>query len=143
LLRLALSFVSKISGLLSMTRRLVSSAKRIDKAVSVVAWRRSFIYSKNNREPNTEPCGTPCWILDHLDVMLRGDELSFKLMRWYLSLRYGEYKFLATPVIPYISSLCNRILWFTQSKTFSTSQKSPLALSLLLNAVRLHLAKYI
>jgi hypothetical protein len=34
IVRLALNFVSKISGLLSMTRRLVSSAKRIDKAVS-------------------------------------------------------------------------------------------------------------
>jgi hypothetical protein len=54
--RLALSFVSKISGLLSMTRRLVSSAKRIDKAVSVVAWGRSLIYSKYNRGPKTEPC---------------------------------------------------------------------------------------
>jgi hypothetical protein len=28
---------------------------------------------------------------------------------------------LDTSVIPYISNLCNRILWFTQSKAFSTS----------------------
>jgi hypothetical protein len=38
IMRLALSLVSNISGLLSMTIKLVSSAKRIDKAESAVAW---------------------------------------------------------------------------------------------------------
>jgi hypothetical protein len=60
IMRLALSLFSKISGLLSMTIRLVSSAKRIDKAESAVAWGRSLMYNKNNRGPKTEPCGTPC-----------------------------------------------------------------------------------
>jgi hypothetical protein len=58
--RLEFSLVSKIPGFLSTTIRLVSSMKRIDIAVSAVAWGRSLIYNKNNRGPKTEPCGTPC-----------------------------------------------------------------------------------
>jgi hypothetical protein len=68
--------------------RLVSSAKSIGKAESIVAWWRSLIYNRNNRGPKTEPCGTPYCILDQLDTMLREVELFFKLTRWYLSLRY-------------------------------------------------------
>jgi hypothetical protein len=58
--KLELSLDSKMPGFLSTTRRLVSSAKSIDIAVSAVAWGRSLIYNKNNRGPNTERCGTPC-----------------------------------------------------------------------------------
>jgi hypothetical protein len=56
IMRLALSLVSKISGHLSMTIRLVS-AKRIDKAESAVAWGTSL--NNKNRGPKTEPCGNP------------------------------------------------------------------------------------
>jgi hypothetical protein len=39
--------------------RLVSSANKIDKAESAVAWGGSLIYNKKSRGPNTEPCGIP------------------------------------------------------------------------------------
>jgi hypothetical protein len=43
ILRFTLSFVSRVSGLVSVTSRLVSSAKTIGKAESAVAWGRSLI----------------------------------------------------------------------------------------------------
>jgi hypothetical protein len=46
----------------------VSSAKRIGIADPFMAEGKSFIYSKNNKGPNTEPCGTPCLILDQFDI---------------------------------------------------------------------------
>jgi hypothetical protein len=54
-IRLSLSLVSKVWRLLSITRRLVSSAKRTDIALSTVARVRSLMYNKNNRGPRTEP----------------------------------------------------------------------------------------
>jgi hypothetical protein len=48
-IRLELSLVSKVSKRLSITRRLVSSAKRTDIASSAVARGRSLMYNKNNR----------------------------------------------------------------------------------------------
>jgi hypothetical protein len=83
-----LSLVSKLSGLLTVTIKLVSSAKRIGIADSSMAKGRSLIYSKNNNDPCVEPCGMPCRILNQLDSMLQRDTLSVKITN---SSRYWEY----------------------------------------------------
>jgi hypothetical protein len=54
-LRLSLSLVSKVSRPLLITRRLVSSAKITDIALSAVARGRSLMYNKNNNGLRTEP----------------------------------------------------------------------------------------
>jgi hypothetical protein len=68
----------KLSEFLSVITKLVSSANKIGLDDLFMADGKSFIYSKNNRGPKTEPCGTPCLILDQFDVKDWPLSLSFK-----------------------------------------------------------------
>jgi hypothetical protein len=40
---------------------------------------KSFIYSKNNKGPKTELCGTPCLILDQFDAKEWPLDLTFNI----------------------------------------------------------------
>jgi len=49
---------------------LVSSANKIGTDLSFMNLGRSFINTRESRGPKTEPCGTPCSTLDHIDIII-------------------------------------------------------------------------
>ena len=77
------------------------------------------LYSKNNRGPIIDPCGTPHVILLHCDCTL----LYFT--NCWRSLRYFSNHDRAFPLIPYWESLFSRILSSTVSKALARSNTVP------------------
>jgi len=47
---------------------LVSSANNMGKVLCVTAFGKSLMYRRKNKGPKTDPCGTPCFTLDHLET---------------------------------------------------------------------------
>jgi hypothetical protein len=72
-----LRFIFNLAGFPSVITILVSSANKIGVDDLFMADGKSFIYSKNNTGPKTEPCGTPCLILDQFDAKEWPLDLTF------------------------------------------------------------------
>jgi hypothetical protein len=49
---------------------LVSSVKVIGVESLFIVLGKSFIYKRNNKGPNIDPCGTPCLTLSQSEVIL-------------------------------------------------------------------------
>jgi len=48
---------------------LVTSANNMGVALLKMALGKSLIYKRNSRGPITDPCGTPCFTLDHVETV--------------------------------------------------------------------------
>jgi len=88
------SFISSITLLISSLNSevlwfaiiiLVSSANRSGYDGLAIIFRRSFIQSKKNKGPSTEPWGTPCFILPHSEKVVLHilEALLFIRTLWY------------------------------------------------------------
>src|SRR6218665_2088450 len=75
---------------------------------------------KNNSGPRIDPCGTPQVILEVIEVT------PLTRTNWVLLFRYSVNHDLTTPLIPKLSNLLSRISWFTVSKAFEISKKTPM-----------------
>ena len=80
------------------TKIFVSSAKRMN-SPSFEQLIISFMYIRNNKGPNTLPCGTPNMTSSGSDFSLRH---SVNCVRFE---RYDFIRLLAFPRIPYLSNL--------------------------------------
>ena len=84
---------SAISKLLSLVIIAVSSACNLT-ALCPTDLYKSFIFSKKNNGPNTEPCGTP-----H-DTVRKSEFTPFMTVYWRLLFKYDLKKSLTSPRIP-------------------------------------------
>jgi hypothetical protein len=67
-LRFVFNLAFILPGFPSVITILVSSANKIGVDDLFIADGKSFMYSKNNKGSKTEPCSTPCLILDQFDA---------------------------------------------------------------------------
>ena len=87
------------SGLVCDIIMLVLSANNTGLAILLTIDENSFIWVRKNNGPNTEHCGTPCFVCSHVEYTLL-NLLSLSDVFCYLFSKYDPISLFAMPVIP-------------------------------------------